>query len=86
MAWRHGVVLAMVLSADALLSASRSVSRGLRCRAAAAVSPPAASASLRRELYPLADVLNSGMLEVGDGHELYFEVRGNRNGARAELT
>ena len=33
-----------------------------------------------RELFPLYEAYNSGFLDVGDGHEIYFEESGNPNG------
>jgi proline iminopeptidase len=37
----------------------------------------------RRELYPEIAPYQQGMLDVGDGHQLYFEVSGNPNGRPA---
>ena len=34
----------------------------------------------RRTLYPAIEPYESGMLEVGDGHRLYWELSGNSNG------
>lgn len=36
--------------------------------------------SLRRKLYPPIEPAQSGYLEVGDGHELWYEVSGNPDG------
>lgn len=33
-----------------------------------------------RELYPALEPFNTGFLEVGDGHRLYFEESGNADG------
>lgn len=55
------------------------------------VSPPASDAAKQaqtpatypRELYPEIDCHASGMLPVGDGHELYYDVSGNPDGIPA---
>jgi proline iminopeptidase len=36
--------------------------------------------SSRRTLYPVIEPYESGMLDVGDGHSLYWELSGNPNG------
>ena len=41
--------------------------------------------SARRELYPAIEPYNSGLLPVGDGHEIYFEECGNPQGKAAVL-
>ena len=39
-----------------------------------------ATRSERRSLYPPIEPYETGMLEVGDGHRLYWELSGNPNG------
>src|SRR6476646_2134997 len=39
-----------------------------------------ANAPRRRTLYPPIEPYESGMLDVGDGHSLYWELSGNPNG------
>ena len=34
----------------------------------------------RRTLYPAIEPYEKGMLDVGDGHSLYWELSGNPNG------
>ena len=50
----------------------------------AARHPPAASArryrEVMRDLYPEIEPLETGMLDVGDGQHIYWEVSGNREG------
>ena len=36
--------------------------------------------SQRRGLYPQIEPYETGMLDVGDGHSLYWELSGNPNG------
>jgi proline iminopeptidase len=46
--------------------------------------PPEVSATgARRGLYPLVEPFNSGWLEVGSGHEIYFEECGRQGGKPA---
>ena len=37
----------------------------------------------RRTLYPIVEPYRSGMLDVGDGHSLYWELCGNPDGKPA---
>ena len=39
----------------------------------------------RRTLYPEIEPYKTGMLDVGDGHDLYWELSGNPNGKPAVM-
>jgi len=55
------------------------------------VAPPASDAagqvaspaSYPRSLYPEVEPFKSGLLDVGDGHQIYYDVSGNPNGVPA---
>jgi proline iminopeptidase len=73
-------------------SAQKSPARAVKARAGRAApsqsqknafTPPKAGAQKLRALYPPIKPYNSGFLPVSDGHELYFEESGNRNGKPA---
>lgn len=46
----------------------------------ASAASPETTAPLPSALYPEAKLLREGMLDVGDGHQIYYEVSGNPKG------
>ena len=47
------------------------------------VSKPASNVSNKRTLYPPIQPFEKGLLDVGDGHQLSYDVSGNPDGLPA---
>jgi len=69
-----------VVAARAMAAAAAAPATAAATTAAAAPGRPF---SVGREVYPATEPHETGWLDVGDGHSLYFEVSGRRDGKPA---
>ena len=68
---RAALLLLLAASVDGLVAGRR-----LLRRVAPALAEVAPASTRRRPLHDLADVAREGLLDVGDGHRVYYQVRG----------
>ncbi|KAK7249943.1 Proline iminopeptidase [Aureococcus anophagefferens] len=68
---RAALLLLLAASVDGLVAGRR-----LLRRVAPALAEVVPASTRRRPLHDLADVAREGLLDVGDGHRVYYQVRG----------